>query len=175
MTIARSIQRPAPQSELRRRGFTLIETLVYIVALGILLGVGYVAMHRSANNSVLLQSSVNDIARAMRAGERWRADVRSAKGSLQLESDRGTERLVLQTAAGEVAWQFSDNTISRRAGTGPWIRLLENVKLSAMQPDRRPTVSAWRWELELNRRSINYSRTRPLFTFFAVPPAHSSP
>ena len=174
MRIKFTKHRPRPQPQSARAGFTLIEVLVYMLVLGIVLGIGYIGLHRCIDHSVALQRSVNDISRALRVGERWRADLRAARSEIQRESGRDGETLRLQTAGGEVVYRFSENAIFRRAGDGPWIRLLDNVKTSTMQSDRRQAVTAWRWELELQTRAVKYSRTRPLFTFMAVPAGHSS-
>src|SRR4029077_12950063 len=60
---------------LRQGGYLLTEALVYIGLLFVILGVGYLAMDRSIDNSVLLRRNADDIANALHAGERWRADV----------------------------------------------------------------------------------------------------
>ena len=46
--------------------------------------------------------------------------------------------------------------------------VLANVKRSAMKPDDRQRVKAWRWEIELQTKRTN-ATLRPLFTFVAVP------
>lgn len=121
--------------------------------------------------STLPSRNAEDIVLALETGERWRADVRAA-AAVKLEEHDGLQTLWLQGAQGEAAWQFSTNTVLRRVGRGPWVRLMANVKASTMQPDPRQRLTAWRWELELKPRakaSVKASRTRPLFTFLAVP------
>ena len=114
---------------------------------------------------------------ALHAGERWRADVRSAGNQVRLEDTADGQLLHLEGATNEVVYRFSTNAISRRLGAGPWVRLLPNVKSSSMTADPREQVSAWRWELELATRtqgSVKPGRVRPLFTFIAVPERTSS-
>lgn len=157
---------PAPSSN---RGISIIECLVYGFVLLILLGIAYSAFYRCVENSYALRRNAEDIATALRAGERWRADIRSTTGSVQSESTPDGSYLHLQSERGPVDYQFTSNSVLRRAQSGPWVTLLPNVKASAMQADPRGEVSAWRWELELRPRSKKPVRMAPLFTFIAVP------
>ncbi len=175
MRFESTTRRPLARRPPGRAGFTLIEMLAYIFVLTIVLAVAYVGLHRCLDNSVALQRSVNDIARTLRIGEQWRADVRAAQSAVRQETAPAGETLRLRTAAGEISYRFSGNAVFRRAGNGPEIRVLDHVKTSAMQSDRRQAVTAWRWELELQTRAVKYSHTRPLFTFIAVPSGASSP
>ncbi len=127
--------------------YMLTEALVYIGVLFVLLGVGYAALYRCIENSVALRRNAEEIANALHAGERWRADLRS--------------------------YRLATNSVFRQVANGPWTHLLQNVKSSVMEPDQRQTLTAWRWELELQPRGKS-TRVRPLFTFIAVPPASST-
>ena len=154
------------------RGYLLIEALVYIGVVAALLGVAYAAAYRSIDRSIALRRSVDDITSALHAGERWRADVRNASGRVRLENTEAGQLLYLDGPRHAVVYSFTTNAISRRLDTGPWVRLLPNVKSSTMSADQRERVTAWRWELELQTRatrSVKPSRIRPLFTFLAVP------
>jgi hypothetical protein len=152
-----------------KRAMMLIECLVYMGALVALLGVGYAVFYYSFENSFALRRSTDDIAKALKAGERWRADVRSAGNQVRFEGTPENRILRLRGQRGEVAYQFSTNSVLRRVGSGPWTCVLERVKSSAMESEARPSVTAWRWELELQPRSKKPVRVRPLFTFIAVP------
>jgi hypothetical protein len=157
-------------------GYMLIETLVYISLLFVLLGIAYVAFDRCLDHSIALRRAADDIANALHVGERWRADVRAA--NTQVRSEDGPEGPVLHLlgARGELAYRFSNGALFRRLGQGAWVRLLDGVRSSAMMPDARAQVIAWRWELELQPRgkaSVKPGRVRPLFTFLAVPEAAS--
>jgi hypothetical protein len=123
---------------------------------------------------VRLRRNADDIAQALHAGERWRADVRAASGPIRFESTDAARILRLPGHRGEVAYQFTTNTVLRRVGNGTWTSLLNNVQSSAMESDQRLNVSAWRWELELKPRSKKPGRVRPLFTFLAVPDRSSA-
>jgi hypothetical protein len=149
----------------------MMEALVYIGLVFVVIAAGYTAMYRCTDDSVALRRSADDIARALDAGERWRADVRAAGGHIRLENPAAEPTLVLAEGEKEVAYRFADGTVFRRAGGGTWVRLLTNVKASAMTSDPRQNLTAWRWELELQPRSkgeVRPGRIRPLFTFFAV-------
>jgi hypothetical protein len=158
-------------------GYFLMEALVYIGVVGLLLGVGYAAMYRCIDNSVNLRRNADDIASALRAGERWRADLRTAT-QIQFGESSAAPTLHLSGPRGEIEYKFAEGTISRRLASGPWLRLLANVKSSAMQPVPRQKLTAWQWELELRPRanaSVKASRIRPLFTFITVPQGQPAP
>jgi Tfp pilus assembly protein PilE len=157
------------------RGISIIECLVYGFVLLILLGITYSAFYRCVENSYALRRSAEDTAAALRAGERWRADIRSATGSIQSEATPDGAFLHLQSPHGAVDYHFTSNAVLRRAQSGPWAPLLASVKASAMQADPRGDVAAWRWELELRPRSKKPVRMTPLFTFIAVPERSSTP
>ena len=172
-TIPKS-QVPGSQQGRRSKseGYLLTEALVYIAVVFVLLGVGYEALYRCIDSSVALRRNADDITNALHAGERWRADVRSANHPIRFEQTPAEQILYLQGARGQIAYRFSTNAVSRRVGAGPWVRLLTNVKSSTIQTDPRQHLTAWRWELELATRqkgSVKPSRVRPLFTFIAVP------
>jgi hypothetical protein len=150
----------------RRRGITLIECLVYIGALAIVFGLGTAAFYRSLENSTDLRRNADDITQALQAGERWRADLRAAAQPPRF--DAASQILHIPHATNEIAYRFAENKIERRATTNDdWKPILSRVAQSAMSPDPRPHVSAWRWELELKTRRQPAS-LRPLFTFTAA-------
>ena len=155
-----------------QRGYLLIEALVYIAVLMTLLGVGYAAMYRCVDSSIALRRNADDIASALHAGERWRADVRAATSLVRVENTDAGELLHLEGARGAVVYRFATNAVFRSVNAGTWVRLLDSVKSSSMTADRREYVTDWRWELELQPRakgSVKPGRVRPLFTFLAVP------
>ena len=50
---------------------------------------------------------------ALNAGERWRADIRASRHSLQIESSETSQTLQLKTEKGEVVYRFETNTVTR--------------------------------------------------------------
>ena len=152
----------------RNHGYLLIECLVYILVLFVLLGVSYLALFRCINNSVSLRRNADDISKALHIGECWRADVRSATGKIRFVETNFVQVLYLPNLRGQTVYCFASNSISRSYNGGPWSQLLTNVASSTMAPDRRKSVTAWYWNLELRTRRNN-SRVCPLFTFMSVP------
>ncbi len=144
---------------MNRRGFTLIEVLVYLVGLTVLLTAAYPAFEKTIRGSRDLRRNADDILRAVHAGERWRADVRAATGPIRVEGSR----LVIPHSRGEVVYEFDGQTVRRNGQS-----FLRDVKSSGMTAERRSRVTLWRWEVELTspRRE---PAVRPLFAFEAVP------
>jgi type II secretory pathway component PulJ len=161
-----------PCPTLKTHGFLLIEVLVYIAVVFVLLGVGYSALYHCMDSSIALRRDADDIANALHAGERWRADVRQANKQIRVEQTPAEQIAYLEGLHSEAAYRFSTNAVFRRVSEGPWVRLLSNVKSSTIESDARQRVTAWRWELELQPRqkgSVKPGRIHPLFTFIAVP------
>jgi hypothetical protein len=151
-----------------QRAYMLIEVMVYLSILLAILGVGYAALYRCIDCSVALRRSANDITGALRAGERWRADVRGADQKVWLETNGPEPILHLSGRQGEIAYRSASHAVFRSVNQGPWIGVLSNAAASTMEPDPRKSVTAWHWELELHGHAKS-GRVRPLFTFMAVP------
>lgn len=157
-----------------QRAYYLIEALVYIVVSFIVIGAAFVAFYQCLENSLALRRSADDVANALHAGERWRADVRAVSGQIRTRGT-GAERIfVLPTRNGEVDYQIATNAVLRRVGSGPWLPFLNRVKSSTMESEARPNVTVWRWEVELQPRTKVQRRVRPLFTFIGVPERNSA-
>jgi len=157
-----------------RSGIALLDCMIYLALFSLVATLAFAAFFHTHDNSKRLNRNADDIVSALRAGERWRTDVRSSISGVQiLQSDRETV-MVLPQATGEVRYILKKSMLSRQtsagAATNPVV-LLQGVKSSSMQPDRRKDVLAWRWELELNG-SQKAARVLPLFTFTAVPAGH---
>jgi hypothetical protein len=160
------------------RGYLLMEALVYIGLVFLLLGIGSAALYRCIDNSVGLRRNADDVTQMLHAGELWRADIRAATRRALWDSSSGQPLLRLERAQGEVDYRYVEGAVYRRVDNGAWSRILDRVKSSDMRQDIRPTVTAWRWELELQTRtrgSLQPGRVRPLFTFLAAPPAAPAP
>jgi len=166
------MKRPARTGGVARRkaqrGILLTEMLVYISVIMVVIGVGYVALYRSINNSLALRRSAEDIAKALSTGELWRSDVRAA-AHLRLEASADEGDIVwMEGATATNAWRHTGTSAMRKSGSGPWVIVLPNAKRFAMEPDVRGEITAWKLETELQVRTKN-PRVRPLFTFLAVP------
>jgi Tfp pilus assembly protein FimT len=145
-------------------GYLLLELLVFMALMVLILNVAYAAFWRCADNAKRLQQNADDILAAVQAGERWRDDIRLARGAV-LE----TNGVNIIQSGDTVEYRFDQQAVWRHSTqTGQTIRLLSNVKSSAMRPEVRRQIRAWRWEVELQSRKTP-PNLRPLFTFEAVP------
>jgi hypothetical protein len=157
----------------RRRAFTLLECIVYMSVFAMLLGMALMAFYRCYDHMQAMRRNTDDIGRALHAGEIWRADIRSATNAIQFDVAEQTVRI--PCAAREVSYRFSESQVLRRANAdSPWAVLLPRVQVSQMQAESRTHVTACRWDLELQTKNQPV-RTRPLFTFLAVPTANATP
>jgi len=133
-----------------RTGYLLIECLVYMSVFVVVLGLGIGAFYVCLDHSKALHSAADDITAALHAGERWRADIRQATGTVIGEAVPGGEQLRIPRGADDIIYTFSAGEIRRRMGASSFSELLlAQVKASQMVRDQRGPVIAWRWELEL--------------------------
>jgi len=148
--------------------YMLIECLVYIGLVFAILGVGYAALYRCINDSIALRRNADDITRSLLAGERWRADLRSASGPARLETSLSAEQLlVIPARPGDISYRFSNQGVFRRVADRPWSQMLPEVQSATVESEARGNVSVWRWELELRTKG-KAGRIKPLFTFIGV-------
>ncbi len=145
---------PPPISHTRSQtGVLLIECIVYIGLFAIIVGLGLATFYLCWDNSKALFYATDDIASALRAGERWRADVRGATGEITVETTTAGELLRIPRGTNEVLYRFDAGEIRRRLASSDFSEsLLPTVKASQMVMDTRGPVNAWRWELELKSR-----------------------
>ncbi len=156
----------------RRRyaGIVLIECLVYISVFAILLGGATTAFYFCWDHSRAVIFATDDISSALRAGERWRADVRAATGKITVETSATGEVARIPEGARTVSYRFESGEVRRQISTSDYQELLlAKVKTSRMAMDARGSVSAWRWEVELlsRRKEANLPL---LFMFEAAAP-----
>ena len=144
--------------------FTLIEYLVYIAILAISLGPTTEAIQRGYRNSLDLRRNADDIERTLKAGERWRDDVRAAVES-PLVSDEGRV-VVIRKANATVRYEFNDGKVWRENNQQRSVAL-DRVENSQMAIDRRVHLTALRWEVELATPQ-RVVRVSPLFSFEVV-------
>jgi len=152
----------------------LVDCLVYLAIWAVVVGLAFSAFYRSMSYSANLARNADDIARALKAGERWREDVRAATGPFKLVAVEASveQALHIPQKTGEVIYLFIDGAVLRQTGTNaPWIPALSGVKSSRMERDERQRVVSWRWDVELKNKQ-KVARVRPLFTFQAVAPEH---
>lgn len=158
----------------RQAGILLIECLVYIAVFAIFLGGGTAAFYFCWDHSKSLLYATNDITAALRAGERWRADVRAATGNISVATPPTGEVVRIPEAKQEVVYRFEAGVLHRDIPGSHYSQvLLPKVKSSEMTTESRGTVSAWRWELELSERR-NETHLPLLFTFEAAQKNHEN-
>ena len=158
-------------------GLMLEECLVYLAIWVVVFGLASMVFYRVFDNAVRLRRSAADIARALHAGERWREDIRRATGRISQVGVNGAAEPALHVpqSSGEAMYLFTGTNVLRRAGAGaPWIEALAHVKSSRIIRDTRGSVSAWRWEVELDAGKKK-PKVRPMFTFEAAAPNQEQP
>lgn len=160
--------RPRPPRSLA--GILLMECLVYLGVFALITGLATLTMYRAWDAHRALSQRVDDLGRALRAGELWRADLRAAVGPISNEVSGAEQVLHVPRASGEVLYLCSAGRVERHdPANGSWSVLLPKVARSRMEPDTRQQVTAWRWDLELP--APRGKLVPPLaFTFQAVPP-----
>ncbi len=143
-----------------------METLAYIALLAIIMGLAMTGYLRFEEQSRRLRGVATDIETAVSLGERWRADIRKANGTVEFLEGKG--ELCIPQKEGQVIYRFAGSTIERK-DKGAFVAVLQNVQSSTMQNAGRTHVVSWRWELELKVRGKN-PKLQPLFQFEAVAP-----
>ena len=152
----------------RTAGMLLAECLVYIGLFALLTGIGLATFYLCWNHSQALVSATDDIGAALRAGERWRADVRRATGVISLEPSATAERVRIPAGEKTIVYHFEAGEIRREVPASHTSELLlPRVKTSEMTVESRSGVTAWRWELELSLRRPE-TQLPLLFTFEAA-------
>src|SRR4051812_43578989 len=111
-----------------RTGFTLIECLVYLVLFVFVSGLAFEAYFTMNQQTRAVNNSASDISRAMRAGERWRADLRFS--TTAIVENESTLRLTQKS--GVVRYQFRDGAIWRQSNEALPTLVLDGVQASAM-------------------------------------------
>ena len=146
----------------------MTECLVYIAVFAILLGIGTAAFYFCWDHSKAVIMATDDIASALRAGERWRADVRAATGKISVELTPDGEIVRIPGTGKDILYRFESGGVRREISSMNNSQLLlPKVKTSHMQAEERDTINAWRWELELTQRRTE-THLPLLFTFEAV-------
>jgi hypothetical protein len=149
-------------------GYLLIECLVYIVVFAVITGLGLATFYLCWDNSKALRYTTDDIAAALRAGERWRADIRGATGKITVEQTAAGELLLIPCGTNEILYRFTAGEIHRQSTPSGFAEsTLTAVETSQMVMDERGPVSAWRWELDLRpHRQVTHLPLQ--FTFEAA-------
>jgi hypothetical protein len=152
----------------REAGITLVECIVYIAVFLILSAVATGAFYLSWDHSKALISATDDISAALRAGERWRTDVRVASGEIRVKKTLSETVVTIPEGDKEIEYHLSAGELRRQAGSdGFSALLLPRVVSSEMIPEVRDGIWAWRWELEVAQQRKE-THIPLLFTFEAA-------
>ena len=136
-----------------RAGIMLVECMVYLAVFLILAGVASGSFYVCWDGFRALISTTDDVSAALRAGERWRADVRDASGNITVETTSSGQVVKIPENGNEIIYSFDSKGLRRQMGPGGFSRLvLPKVKSSEMKCETRGAVRAWQWELELPER-----------------------
>jgi len=136
-----------------RAGYLLIECLVYLAVIAVVLGLGIGAFYVCWDHSKALHYATDDVAAALHAGERWRADIRSATGNVTVETGPAGERLRIPRGRDQILYAFHAGEVRRQAASSGFSELLlPRVAASQMVKEMRGPVAAWRWEVKLTSR-----------------------
>jgi Tfp pilus assembly protein PilE len=147
------------------QGFTLVECLLYFGVLSVIAGLAFCAYFNCQKNTRQLQAFSNQLLRTMHAGERWRAEIRSARGVPFLLDD---SKFCIPSETGKVIYSLSDGTLWRQIDEkNSKVEVIKGIKTSVMHLDEDAHIHAWRWELELSP-STKQSKNTYCFTFKAV-------
>jgi hypothetical protein len=142
--------------------------MVYVAVFTLLTGIALGTFYVCWNGFGALISTTDDVSLALRAGEHWRADVRSATGTISVEDTASGEVVKIPDDGKQIVYSFGSGEMKRQVGANGFSQLvLSKVKSSKMQSDTRGAVKAWKWELELPERARG-PHVPMSFTFEAV-------
>ena len=161
----------------RDHGLMLLEAIVYLSVLALILGLALATFYTANTSYRDLSRNADDITRTLKAGERWRADLRGASGAPQLAAGASATNALLRLPKGTnaITYTLRDGEMLRRAADSTnEVPFLSGVARSEFVRDVRSNVTVWRWEVELEGRQ-KVARSKPLFTFQAVEPKGGKP
>ena len=159
---------PAISKSRRLAGVMLVEALVYIAVFAILTAIGMAAFYLVWDQSKAMIYATDDIGATLRAGERWRADVRNATGKISVEQSATNEVVRIPGPEKEIIYRFESGELRREIPARQISEVvLPRVNGSQMTGEIRSGVTAWRWELDVVVRRAE-SHLPLLFTFQAA-------
>jgi Tfp pilus assembly protein FimT len=151
-----------------RSGISLIECMVYVAVLTILTAIALGVFYVCWNGFRAVISTTDDVSAALRAGERWRADVRGASGTISIENSTSGQIVKIPEKENQIVYSFGSGEMRRQVGPKGLSQLvLPKVKSSEIKSDTRAGITAWQWELELPERPRG-PHVPMLFTFEAA-------
>ncbi len=157
------------ESRSNLRGIVLVECMVYIALVMVILGMGLNVYLKLLSFHRDLERNSHDITRTTKAGEIWRADIRSATAHLQIEGQADSLRLTIPIENDSIQYSFRDGTLWRQQSTEQSPQpLLTHIASCQFSKDSRTHTDAWVWDLKLKTKKKTV-RIEPQFSFLAVP------
>lgn len=151
-------------------GFSLVEAMVYLALWAVVTGFAFSLFYRSLSTHQKLRENVQQLARVLQVGERWRDEVRRAVMPIPPQPPGAPHTLLVPTSQGGVSYRFlpEQALVQRWSEAGStWETVLKEVADSRMLPVSRGEVKGWRWEISL-MQTQKVLRVRPAYTFMAV-------
>ena len=145
----------------------LVEVIVYIAVFVVVIGLALSAFYHFHMQSAYLRRNAEDITRTLKAGERWRDEIRNCS-EVEIIAEPNANILRLATEQREILYTFQEGKVWRKElPDGRWVAVLKDVKSSEFQSETEDQVNSWKWELELASQQ-KIVRKKPLFSFMAV-------
>lgn len=160
---------PGNHSRARKSsGIMLIECMVYLTVFLVLSGVALGTFYICWDGFRAMIGTTDDTSAALRAGEHWRSDVRSATGVISVDTTTVSQIVKIPEGRSQIIYTFESGNLRRQVGAAGVSQLvLPEVKSSEMKREPRGGVTAWRWELQLQERQRG-PHLPMLFTFESV-------
>ncbi|MBT5709110.1 MAG: hypothetical protein HOI66_22550 [Verrucomicrobia bacterium] len=150
------------------QGFALVECLVYIAVVMTIVGIGLSLYLKLLSFHRDLERNATDITRSIKAGEVWRADIRSAVGPIESNQTDEGRFLIIPTATGSIHYHFDQQALWRQNELAKSETIfLNKVAECEFIQETRSRVTAWRCEIRLETK-MKTVRIQPKFSFLAV-------
>src|ERR1700733_94562 len=118
----------------RQAGIMLVECITYFAVFLILSATAMGSFYLCWDHSKALISASDDISAALTAGERWRADVRAASGTINIETTASGEVVKIPESEKEIVYTFDSRQVARQVGAANLpVLLLPRVISSDME------------------------------------------
>jgi hypothetical protein len=145
--------------------------MIYISLVFVLLGIAFAIFYQCQTRSVHLRRACEQMATALRFGERWRKETAAAASRPTLEQDSAWIKFTIPQKNGEVIYLFQNGFIFRKPADAELMQpFVEGVRKFNVVQERRGGIEGWRLELELFTYEKN-PKIKPLLSFLSVGPA----
>ncbi|MDB6053465.1 MAG: hypothetical protein JWN25_988 [Verrucomicrobiales bacterium] len=153
----------------RRMGITLLETIVYIACLGIILGLASSAFFRVLTQTQRLTRSIDRVEKLLNFGERWRAEIRTSTGPIELLPATSGQSIRILSKASEITYTLDAGKLFRMEkgrNASPQI-LFSNLTSASFTTQQYSNVTAWSWHVEVEDESSRFKK-HTVLDFLAI-------